>query len=339
LSSLVLYDNAANYTVRSMSFTAGGTPVNPTSLTVVVIDPVGGSTTYTMGVSANLTNPSTGTFNLKLPTSPSVAGSYGLWSVIWIPVYTSGVLDEYTQTDTFRVLPLTDSVTGFQNFYTSKEEVKSRLSIAQNDTASDYEIQIGIQTVCDWINQYCQRHFYQVQETRTFAPVNVWELAIDDMVSTPSVVANTQVNLDYQGNGVYNVPWTYNENYILKLGTPQDLQNNYNINSVGTARPYTQLQVVQGNEGVSGPGGGWLPFIWPYTDYNRVQIIGTWGWNSVPSGVSMAALILAVDFFKMKDSYYGMQGMGEMGIAKVSSNPWTVELLRPYIKYRRKVGI
>jgi hypothetical protein len=335
LSSLVLYDSASNYTVRTVEFTAAGVPVNVTTLTVVVTDPAGGATTYTLGSSAQLTNTSAGNYALKIPTSPSVAGNFGLWSVVWIPTY-SGTLDEYIQTDSFRTIPLTDSTTGIQNWYTSKEEVKSRLTI--NDTASDYEIQLGIQVVMGWINDYCQRHFYQIAETRTFAPTNVWELPIDDLVSTPSVVANTLVNLDYEGNGVYNVPWVINQNYQLKLGTPADLENNYNINSTFVQRPYTQLQVLQGTPGVAGTQ-AWLPWTWPYTEMNRVQIVGTWGWNAVPPGVSQACLILAVDFLKMKDSVYGMQGSADTGVMKVGSNPWVVELLRPYIKYRKKVGV
>jgi hypothetical protein len=340
LSSLVLYDNAANFTVRTISFTAGGTPVNVTSFSVLVIDPVGASTTYTQA-SPQVSNPETGTYNLKIPTSPSVAGSYGLWNVIWVPVYTTGNLDEYIQTDSFRTFPTSDALTGAQYWYCGKEELKSRLNIATTDTASDYEIVFAIQTVMGWINDYCARHFYQVTETRTFAPVSgVWELPVDDLVSTPSVVENTQVNLDYQGNGSYNVSWVYGVNYQLKLGTPQNSENNYNINSTGVALPYTQLQVLQGNPGENNAqGGGWLPFVWPFTNYNRVQIIGTWGWNAVPPQVSMAALILATDFFKMKDSFYGMQGMGDLGIAKVGSNPYLVELLRPFIKFRKKVGV
>jgi hypothetical protein len=336
-----LYDNALNYTVRTVEFTQSSVPANVTTLTAVVIDPAGGSTTYTLGSSANLTNTSAGNYALKLSTEPSVAGSYGLWSVVWIPTLTSGNLDEYVQTDTFRTFPTTDALTGLTSWYCGKEELKSRLSIAESDTASDYEIVFAIQTVMDWINQYCQRHFYQVTEARTFSPAgSVWEMHIDDLVSTPSVVEATQVALDYQGNGDYNVTWTYGLNYTLKLGTPADLENNYNVNSVGIARPYTQLQVLQGNEGENDAvGGGWLPFIWPFTRYDRVQITGTWGWNAVPPGVSMAALILATDFFKMKDSYYGMQGVSDLGIAKISSNPWVTEMLRPYVKYRKKVGV
>lgn len=339
MSSLVLYDSASNFTVRTVEFTVSSAPTNVTTLTVVVTDPAGASTTYTQA-SPQVSNPETGTYTLKIPTSPSVTGSFGLWSVVWIPAYSGGTLDEYIQTDSFRVMPMSDSLSGIQSWYTSKEELKSRLSIAPDDTTSDYEIILALQVVSGWINEYCQRHFYQVTEARTFAPLSVWELAIDDLVSTPSVVANTLVALDYEGNGDYNVSWTYGLNYTLKLGTPGNTQFNYNQNSVGVQRPYTQLQVLQGNEGENtAVGGGWLPFTWPFTNYNRVQITGTWGWNSIPPGVSTAALILAVDFFKMKDSFYGVQGMGDLGIAKIGSNPWIVECLRPYINQRRKVGV
>jgi hypothetical protein len=333
VSATVFYNSPDEIALISNTFQAGGTPADPTAVSCVVTDPGGNATTYTYGGGGTISRIGTGSYTLSVPCTPGQEGSYGLWSYVWIG--TGAVMD--VSPGTFRTFPLADAVVGMQSWYCGKEELQSRLGITDNN--SDYEIQLAIQVVTGWINEYCQRHFNQITEARTFAPRNVWELPIDDLVSTPSVVANVQVNLDYTGDGVYNVPWTRNVNYQLKLGAPADMENNYNINAVGVARPYTQLQVLMGTPGAESPGGEWLPWWWPYTEYNRVQIIGTWGWNAIPPGVSQAALILAVDFFKMKDSFYGQQGVADMGMARVSSNPWVVELLRPYIKWRKKVGV
>jgi hypothetical protein len=185
----------------------------------------------------------------------------------------------------------------------------------------------------------CGRHFYQLSEARTYCPDNIWELQIDDLVSTPAVVANTVVKVDYDGDGVFETSWTQGINYQLKLGTPGNYQDNYNVNSAGVPRPYTQLQVLMGTPGSNGAGGGWLPFIWPYTHLDRVQVTGTWGWNTVPPSVQQASLLLCTDVFKSKDAPWGIAGTAETGLMRVQSNPWAVEMLHDFVNTRRKVGV
>jgi hypothetical protein len=192
----------------------------------------------------------------------------------------------------------------------------------------------------------CGRHFYQLTETRTYCPDNIWELPVDDLVSTSAVAASTVVNLDLDGDGVYETSWGNPAspvgtglNYVLKLGTPSNYGDNYNVNAAGVPRPYTQLQALMSGQGQNPAGGGWLPFIWPYTHLNRVQIVGTWGWNSVPPSIQQASLLLCTDVFKSKDAPWGIAGTAETGLMRVSSNPWVVEFLHDYVNTRRKVGI
>jgi hypothetical protein len=89
---------------------------------------------------------------------------------------------------------------------------------------------------------YCGRHFYQLTETRTYCPDNIWELPIDDLVSTPAVAATVQVNLDYNGTGVYSTAWgnpappiSTGTNYVLtrsSIGSSQMLSGQYVLVSV-----------------------------------------------------------------------------------------------------------
>jgi hypothetical protein len=196
------------------------------------------------------------------------------------------------------------------------------------------------------VSHNCGRHFYQITEARTYVPTNIWELHVDDIVSTPAVAAATQVNLDYDGDGVYEVAWGNPAspvgtglNYVLKLGDPEGYADNYNVNAAGVPRPYTQLQALMSGQGQNPAGGGWLPFIWPYTHLNRVQVITTWGWPVVPPSVAQASLLLCTDMFKSKDAPWGIAGTAETGLMRVQSNPWAVELLHDYVNTRRKVGI
>lgn len=335
MSATVYYDNPAEAAVVvPVTFTSqAGVVVDPASVSCVVTDPTGTATTYNYNGSPpnnTITRVSAGNFSLSI-TGLTLAG---LYTAVWVG--TGNNVQQVTPT-TFRIVPLSAVGTGMNLWYTGKEELKSRLNIT--DSNSDYEIQLAIQAVTNWINTYCGRHFYQVTEARTYMPSSIWELPIDDLVSTPSVVAGLQVKVDYDGDGVYETSWTQGLNYQLKLSGPGYGQDDYNVNAAGVPRPYRQLQVLQGTPGSVQAGGGWLPFIWPYTHLNRVQITGTWGWNVIPPSVAQASLLLCADIFKSKDAPWGVAGTAETGLMRVQSNPWAVEFLHDYVDTRRKVGV
>ncbi|HEY1700862.1 MAG TPA: head-tail connector protein [Trebonia sp.] len=342
MSATVYYDNPAEAAaVVPVTFTSlAGAVTDPASISCVITDPTGTAATYTYlgsGPNNTITRSSAGNYALSI-TGLVLAGLYvGTW------VGTGNNVQQVTPT-TFRIVPLSAVGTGMNLWYTGREELKSRLNIT--DSNSDYEIQIAIQAVTNWINNYCGRHFYQLAETRTYVPTNIWELPVDDLVSTPAVAAATQVNLDYDGDGIYEVAWGNPAppignglNYVLKLGTPGGYEDNYNVNSAGVPRPYTQLQALMSGQGQNPAGGGWLPFIWPYTHLNRVQVVGTWGWPVIPPSVQQASMLLCTDVFKSKDAPWGIAGTAETGLMRVTSSPWVVELLHDFVNTRRKVGV
>lgn len=345
MSATIYYDNANDAAaVVPVTFTnyLTGVVADPTTITCVVIDPLGNITSYpypNAGGINTVSRASTGNYSLTLD---GLTAS-GLWTFVWNG---SGGNVQQVTPGTFRIVPLSQVGMGMQYWYVGKEELKSRLSIAQSDTASDYEIALAIQCVTTWINDYCGEHFYQVNETRTYMPRNIWTLPIDAMVSTPTVVSNTVTKMDQDGDGVFEQNWgaptfaggSGTKTYTLKEGNDA-LDDNYNINARGVPAPYRQLQVLTGVGGAPTGPGQWLPFVWPFTFENRVQITGTFGWNFIPPAVQNAAMMLAVDMFKSKDAPWGVAGIGDLGIVKVQSNPWVVELLRPYINMRRKVGV
>lgn len=342
MSAQVFYDNPNEAcVVVPVTFLSGaGAVTDPSSISCVVTDPTGVLTTYTyLGSGPNniVTRTTAGNYALTI-TGLTVAG---LYTATWIG--TGNGVNQVSPT-TFRIVPLSAVGTGMHLWYTGREELKSRLNIT--DSNSDYEIQIAIQAVTNWINTYCGRHFYQLQETRTYQPDNIWELPVDDIVPTAAVAAATQVNLDMDGDGIYEVNWGNpappvgtGSNYVLKLGTPGGYADNYNVNAAGVPRPYTQLQAILSGPNGNPVNGGWLPFIWPYSHLNRVQVITTWGWATVPPSVQQASLLLCTDVFKSKDAPWGIAGTAETGLMRVQSNPWAVEFLHDYINMRRKVGV
>jgi hypothetical protein len=341
MSATVYYDNPAEAAVVvPVTFTStAGTVTDPASVTCLVTDPTGVSTTYNYltGPNNSITRSSAGNYSLNI-TGLTLAGLYvGTW------IGTGNAVQQVTPT-TFRIVPLSAVGTGMNLWYTGREELKSRLNIT--DSNSDYEIQVAIQAVTNWVNSYCGRHFYQLTETRTYVPDNIWELPVDDIVSTPAVAAATAVSLDYDGDGIYEVNWGNPAppvgtglNYVLKLGTPGGYADNYNVNAAGVPRPYTQLQALMSGQGQNPAGGGWLPFTWPYTHLNRVQVQTTWGWPVMPPSVAQASMMLCADIFKSKDAPWGIAGTAETGLMRVSTNPWVVELLHDFVNTRRKVGV
>jgi hypothetical protein len=194
------------------------------------------------------------------------------------------------------------------------------------------------------VSHNCGRHFYRLTETRTYVPQTIWEEGIDDIC--PSTAASTVVNLDYDGDGIFETAWGNpappvgtGSFYALKLGDPSNAEDNYNPNAAGgVARPYRQLQALMIPGGIA-TNGAWLPFVWPYSHLNRMQVITTWGWDYVPPEVSQASLMLCQDIYLSKDTPWGMAGSASTGMVRVQSNPWVVELLRPYINARRKWGV
>lgn len=307
MTATVFYDSPNQLAQLAVTFTSAGAPADPTTVSLVVTDPGGTQTTYVV-TSGQITRTGTGAYTIAVVCSPAVTGVDGLWSYVWIG--TGAVSD--VQPGTWRVLP-----TAVQSWYIGLDEFKDRLGIT--DTADDSQAQIAIQSVGQWINDYCGRTFTRTAETRTFQPDNIWLLNVDDLVSVSAV------SLDMDGDGIFELPLTQNVDYQLRLGAGL-----YNVNATGIACPYRQLQVIQT--------GKWFPFTWPFTHLDRVQITGVWGWPAVPPPVTQAAFILAADIFRQKDAPFGIAGSSDLGVVRIQGNPWLVEMLRKYV-CGRKVGV
>ena len=311
MTSTVFYDNANEFATITCTFAINGVNTDPTAVSCVVTDPAGAQTTHTyQGTSpADITKSATGVYKLDVACQPSVTGIEGLWSYAFIG--TGAAAD--VQPGTWRVYATDQS-----RWYVGPEELKDRLSIT--NTASDSILAGVCLATSRWIDRYCGRHFFRVSDTRTYQPTNIALLTVDDIVSV------TSLKIDTSGTGVFDQTWTQNTNYMLRVGEAE-----FNQLSLGEPRPYTQVQVIGGSN--------WFPYIWPYTHLDRVQIVGTFGWPQVPAAVSQAALLIASDWFKLKDAPWGVAGIADLGVIRLNPNPWISEDLRPYIRPRGKVGV
>ncbi len=311
MSATVFYDDVNEIAQSSNTFSLNGSPADPTAVLFVVTDPSGNQVTHTyLGASpADITRSGTGIYGLAVVCSPSITNVDGLWSGVWIG--TGAVSD--VQPVTWRVFPEQVNL-----WYCGLEELKSRLSIT--DSKDDFEATLAIQTACTWINDTCGQHFYRITETRTFIPDNILEVTIDPLVSITSLAVDTT------GDGVYDQSWVLNTDYQLKLA-----KDKYNLNALGIKRPYKQVQSLQA--------GKWFPPIYPYAHWDRVQIVGTWGWFSVPPPIAEVSLVLAAEWFKAKDAPFGVAGINDFGPIRIQTNPWTMQKLRPYINAKTAVGV
>jgi gp6-like head-tail connector protein len=313
VTATIYYDGTTEQALLSASFTLGGSGTDPASVSCVVTDPSGNAVTHTYlgALPADVARDGEGSYQLVVTCSPAVAGVDGLWSYVWIA---SGTVNDI-QPGTWRVLP-----TSIGTWYIGLDEFKDRLGITDN--TDDFQAQLAIQGASQAVNNFCGRHFWRLTEPRSFEPNNVWLLDVDDIVPG----AACQVNLDMNGDGIYELPLTQGTDYILRYG-----RGMFNQNFLGESRPYRQLQIIQT--------GNWLPFTWPFARLDRVQIITTWGWPAVPAPVTTGAFILAQDLFSLRNAPFGILGMADLGISKIKQNPMLTRMLERYINARHKIGV
>lgn len=307
----VFWGNSNDIATLTNIFAVSSVPTDPTTVSCVITDPTGVAVTHTFAgaAPADITKVSTGDYQLLVPCAIA-----GLWSYVWIG---TGVASDI-QAGTWTAQPTTLG----QN-YTSAEEMQERLGLAAG-TNTQTQL-MAVQAAASWINGHCGRHFYQVSETRTYIPYNIYELPLDDIVSVSSFT------LDYNGNGVYDTTWTQNTNYELAVGADE-----FNQLASGELRPFTRARVIN----VSGGTGNYFPFVWPFSRLDRVKVTATWGWPAVPMAVRNASLQLAVELFKLKDAPFGIQGSPDFGVIRIArANPVIMQMLEPYRSSKRKVGV
>ena len=306
MSSTVFFaDTSGNaLAVLTNTFEVGGTPANPTAVSVVVTDPQGGQITYTYA-DAQISRVSTGVYTINIGCLLD-----GLWSYVWIG--TGAAADVVAGTWTVEPVDV-------GHWYTSVAELKSRVGIT--DTTDDFECNLAVQAAAAWVEQFTGRFFWNETGVRTYRNTSIYDVSIDDLVSITGLATDTT------GDGVYDTVWTSGQ-YQLEV-----TEHQYNQASKGEPWPYTKIQAL----GV--PGGNYLPYVWAWSHQDRVQVTGTFGWLTVPTLVRQASLQLSSDYLKLKDAPFGVAGFSEFGAVRVRDNPQIASMLRRYVKPGVKVGV
>ncbi len=186
------------------------------------------------------------------------------------------------------------------NGYTDLTTLKMRLDVF--DGADDAQCETMIEAASRMIDGWCGRVFYeQTAQTRYFTPEFYDLLILDD-----DLVSITTLKTDDDADRVYETTWA---------ATDYDLDPQ--------AGPYGRIAVA--------PNGR---YGFP-THRRAVQIVGTFGYASVPHAIREACLLQTARLWKRRDAPFGIAGSAELGQMQTIAglDPDVKQLLQPYKRY------
>ena len=198
-----------------------------------------------------------------------------------------------------------------ENPYCSLADVKAALRIT--DTVDDPLLEISIEAASREIDGWCERVFTSSEATRVYRPTDALTTDIDDLQTA------TTVKTDSNGNGTFDITWSTSD---YELSPLNGLAGGINI-------PITTVSAI----------GDYLFPIYNSRNVDSrqssVQIVGTWGFASIPTAVKQACIILSMRQFKRYDSPTGVMGFGDLGVMRVGRvDPDVEKLLMPFRRVR-----
>ena len=193
------------------------------------------------------------------------------------------------------------------NGYCTLNELKASLRIPVSDTIDDDLLELAVEAASRDIDQASERIFYSLSDTRIFIPRDSSNTAIDDLVSVISIKTSTSAD------GAFDVTWTSSDYQLMPL----------NGVAGGMTVPYDLIYAVG-------------DYSFPQSGQEAtVEVVGTWGFSSVPTAIKQATVLLSARIFKRNDSPGGVMGFGDLGVIRVGRmDPDIDKLIQPYRKIR-----
>jgi hypothetical protein len=297
MGAAVFFESVSELARLSNTFTVDGVATDPTTVTLTVTDPTGSSTSYSWG-GGTVTRDSAGAFHKDVTCS--VAGE---WAYQWVGTGTA--------TDT-AVGSFTVQEVAVGRLYAPVGALKSRLGISDADTAEDYELHAACFAASRAIENHTGRTFWRTAAgtARTFVAENQHCL---DLGRFCDLVSLSELATD-DGTGAFATVWSAGNYQLLPL----------NPAAAPEVRPYTEIRAL----------GRTFPVV--CSSYSsradRVRVTGVWGWPAVPWNIRQAALILAQETYKAKDTFGGVAGFGEFGVVRLRDNPLLGTYVDPYTR-------
>lgn len=199
------------------------------------------------------------------------------------------------------------------NGYCSLADVKAALRISASDTIDDALLELSIEAASRDIDGACERVFYKTTgATRLYVPTDSFTVDTDDIVSITTLKTSS-------GGVTYDITWTAGDYQLEPL----------NGLAGGLVQPFTRIRAI----------GDYLFPVWEPSNINAqeatVQVVGTFGWNSVPTAIKQATVLLAMRQFKRYDSPLGVAGFSDLGAVRVSRfDPDIDRLIQPFKRVR-----
>jgi hypothetical protein len=197
------------------------------------------------------------------------------------------------------------------NGYCSLADLKATLRI--QDDLDDTILELAIESASRDIDGACERIFYKTTgATRVYVPRDSFLVETDDIVSVTTLKTSS-------GGVTFDITWATTDFQLEPL----------NGIAGGLVQPYTQIRAI----------GSYLFPVWEPSNVNAqeatVQIVGTFGWNTVPTAIRQATIMLASRVYKRADSPLGVAGFSDLGAVRVSNiDPDINRLIMPFKKVR-----
>lgn len=195
------------------------------------------------------------------------------------------------------------------NGYTDLPAFKLRASIPAGGS-HDADAERAVEAASRAVDRYCNRRFYADSTTsaRYFTASDdetIW-LPVDDLSTSTGLVVKTDDDWD----GTFENTWTLN----LRSGPYGFMVEPANWSALSL--PITRLRAVAGS--------------WP-TVPQGVEVTGKWGWATVPTDIAEACLMLALRYYRRKDTPFGVTGSQETGFITLPRiDPDVRALLDPF---------
>jgi hypothetical protein len=213
VTATVFYTDVNELATLTNVFEVGGTPTDPSAVTLTITDPTATVTT------PSVTHVTTGTYTANVACTVA-----GVWTFLWEG--TGAASDAVAGTWT-----VTDPALG--RLYCTPSELKSRLGITA--ATDDFEITVACQAASRYIDEICGRYFWQGADTRTYVPESITRQPLDDLVSV------TTLKVDRDGDGTFEETWALGIDYQLEVAPGR-----YNTAARGEQWPYTAAIVITG---------------------------------------------------------------------------------------------
>jgi hypothetical protein len=292
VGSTVFYAGSAELATLGNTFRVAGVATDPTAVTLVVTDPLGVATTYNYPTPATITRTSAGVYTKDIPCATA-----GTWTYEWTGTGAASDVEPGTW--------LVSSAPG-SDLYCTPEQLKSRTGISDN--LDDAEILTACRSVSRWIDGYCDRVFARRTATMQVDTCGAYSL------KTPDLVSVTTLKTDDDADGVFENTWSVTDYELQPVNAAAQLES----------EPYTALAAV---------GSRLFPVRYSRAGRRpRAQIVGVFGWPSLPSGVSTAAGLLAADYLAAGGMKFGVMGFDGYAVRAKLNGP-AMEMLgkfRPY---------